>query len=56
LGGPIGGWLLHRFGEVQHRPQLFLWALTAIGLATTLLLWIYDRILQPGKEEGTKTS
>lgn len=56
LGGPIGGWLLHRFGEVQHRPQLFLWALTAIGLATTLLLWIYDRILQPGREEGTKTS
>ncbi len=49
LGGPIGGALLHRFGEVQHRPQLFLWALTAIGLATTLLLWIYDRIVQPGR-------
>ena len=49
LGGPIGGILLHEFGEVQHRPQLFLWALTAIGLATTALLWIYDRILQPRK-------
>jgi POT family proton-dependent oligopeptide transporter len=51
LGGPIGGALLHRFGEIQHRPQLFLWALTAIGLTTTLLLWIYDRIVQPGKPE-----
>jgi len=51
LGGPIGGALLHHFGEVQHRPQLFLWALTSIGLATTLLLWIYDRIVQPGKSE-----
>jgi POT family proton-dependent oligopeptide transporter len=51
LGGPIGGALLHRFGEVQHRPQLFLWTLTAIGLATTLLLWIYDRIVQPGRGE-----
>jgi len=51
LGGPIGGVLLHQFGEVQHRPQLFLWALTAIGLATTALLWIYDRIVQPGKTE-----
>lgn len=51
LGGPIGGALLHHFGEVQRRPQLFLWALTLIGLVTTLLLWIYDRILQPGSGE-----
>jgi predicted MFS family arabinose efflux permease len=50
IGGPIGGALLHHFGEVQHRPKLFLWALTAIGLATTLLLWIYDRVVRPGRE------
>ena len=48
--GPIGGMLLHRFGEVQHRPRLFLWALTAIGMLTTLLLWIYDRIVKPSGE------
>jgi dipeptide/tripeptide permease len=48
--GRIGGALLHHFGEVQHRPERFLWALTAIGMATTLLLWIYDRIVKPGKE------
>jgi POT family proton-dependent oligopeptide transporter len=47
--GPIGGILLHHFGEEQHRPALFLWALTAIGTATTLLLWIYDRVVKPGK-------
>ncbi|HTQ95230.1 MAG TPA: MFS transporter [Candidatus Acidoferrum sp.] len=47
--GPIGGILLHHFGEVQHRPQLFLWALTAIGMTTTLLLWIYDRLLKPSE-------
>jgi hypothetical protein len=35
---------------VQHRPQLFLWALTAIGLVTTLLLWIYDRIVKPSAQ------
>lgn len=52
LGGPIGGALLHHFGEVQHRPQLFLWALTGIGLATTLLLWIYDRVVKPESGEG----
>ncbi len=45
LGGRIGGALLHHFGEVQHQPRLFLWALTGIGLATTVLLWIYDRMV-----------
>jgi proton-dependent oligopeptide transporter, POT family len=54
LAGRIGGALLHRFGEVQHRPQLFLWALTAIGLGTTLLLWIYDRIVKPSEVDTGK--
>jgi len=49
--GRIGGSLLHHFGEVQHRPERFLWALTGIGLATTALLWIYDRVVKPGREE-----
>ncbi len=49
--GRIGGALLHHFGEVQHRPELFLWALVAIGLGTTALLWIYDRVVKPGREE-----
>ena len=52
LAGRIGGALLHKFGEVQHRPELFLWSLTAIGLATTVLLWIYDRVVR--KPEATK--
>ena len=51
LGGPIGGALLHHFGEVQHRPKMFLWALTVIGLATTLLLWIYDRVVKPSEKK-----
>jgi len=47
LAGKIGGKLLHYFGEVQHQPQRFWWALTGIGIATTLLLWIYDRTIRP---------
>lgn len=47
LAGKIGGGLLHYFGEVQHRPQRFWWAMTALGIASTLLLWIYDRIVRP---------
>ena len=55
VGGPIGGALLHHFGEVQHRPQRFLWALTGIGLATTGLLWIYDHVVRPGREAPVAT-
>jgi POT family proton-dependent oligopeptide transporter len=51
VAGRIGGKLLHHFGEVQHQPQLFWWAITAIGVATTLLLWIYDRIVKPSAQE-----
>jgi dipeptide/tripeptide permease len=51
VAGRIGGKLLHHFGEVQHQPQRFWWAITAIGLATTLLLWIYDRVVKPSAQE-----
>jgi proton-dependent oligopeptide transporter, POT family len=50
VAGRIGGKLLHHFGEVQHQPQRFWWAITAIGLATTFLLWIYDRVVKPSAE------
>src|SRR5277367_4918095 len=49
VAGRIGGALLYHFGEVQHQPQLFWWAITAIGVATTLLLWIYDRVVKPSE-------
>ena len=51
VAGRIGGRLLHHFGEVQHQPQRFWWAITAISLATTLLLWIYDRVVKPSAQE-----
>jgi proton-dependent oligopeptide transporter, POT family len=54
LAGRIGGTLLHHFGEVQHQPQRFWLALTAIGLATTLLLWIYDRVVKPSEQEASQ--
>jgi len=49
LAGRIGGALLHYFGEVRRQPQLFWWALTAIGILTTLLLLLYDRIVKPSE-------
>jgi POT family proton-dependent oligopeptide transporter len=45
IGGWFGGMLVHRFGEVQHRPALIWWSLAAVGMATAIALWIYDRIV-----------
>jgi proton-dependent oligopeptide transporter, POT family len=53
VAGRIGGTLLHHFGEVQHQPQRFWWAITAIGLVTTLLLWIYDRVVKPSGQQAS---
>jgi POT family proton-dependent oligopeptide transporter len=50
VGGWFGGRLLHHFGEVAHQPERIWWVLAAIGLATTLLLWIYDRVVRPGEK------
>ena len=47
IGGWFGGMLLHHFGEVTRQPVRIWWAVTAIGVATALLLWIYDRTLKP---------
>jgi MFS family permease len=47
LGSLIGGWfggkLLHHFGEVIKQPARMWWAVTAVGVATAVALWIYDR-------------
>ena len=43
IGGPFGGFLLHHFGEVQHRPAMLWWCVTGVGLATAAALWVYDR-------------
>jgi POT family proton-dependent oligopeptide transporter len=46
IGGPLGGWLMHHFGEQMHQPKLVWWAIVGVGVATTLLLWIYDRVVR----------
>ncbi len=43
VGGWYGGTLVAHFGEASHQPATIWFIVTATGLATTLLLWIYDR-------------
>ena len=47
VGGWFGGKLIHHFGEVTHQPARIWWAVTAVGVATAALLWIYDKTLKP---------
>jgi len=46
IGGWFGGTLVHRFGEVSHRPALIWWSVTGVGLVTAALLWIYNKTIR----------
>ena len=46
VAGRFSGWLMHHFGEEMHRPELVWWSVVAVGMATTLLLWLYDRFVR----------
>ena len=45
-GGWLGGRLMHHFGEVAHRPERVWWAITGIGIGTTLLMWLYHFVVK----------
>ena len=45
VAGIFGGKLMHHFGEITHQPQRIWWAVTAVGVLTAALLWLYDRSL-----------
>jgi len=48
IGGWFGGTVVHHYGEVAHQPERIWWTVTAVGLATALALWIYDRAVRAG--------
>ncbi len=52
IAGPLGGYLLHYFGDTLHRPQQMWWAVTAVGIFGAGLMLAYDRLFKPGREEG----
>jgi proton-dependent oligopeptide transporter, POT family len=52
VGGWLGGFLMHHFGEVVHQPALIWWAVTGVGVATAVLLWVYDRVVRREREES----
>jgi len=54
IAGPLGGFLLHHYGEVLHQPQrMWLW-MTGIGIFATLLLYMYDLVFKPIADSDSK--
>jgi dipeptide/tripeptide permease len=53
IAGPLGGYLLHYFGDVAHRPQQMWWVVTGVGIAGTVLMVVYDRVFKPGEAQGS---
>jgi POT family proton-dependent oligopeptide transporter len=51
IAGPLGGNLVHYYGEVLHRPQQMWWVIVAVGVFTAILLLLYDKFMKPGTEE-----
>jgi predicted MFS family arabinose efflux permease len=47
IGGWFGGTLVHHFGEVTHQPARIWWSVAAVGLLTAVLLWVYDKTVNP---------
>jgi dipeptide/tripeptide permease len=47
IGGKFGGYLIHHYGEVKHEPAGMWWVIVAVGVATAVLLWVYDKAVLP---------
>jgi dipeptide/tripeptide permease len=49
IAGPLGGYLLHQFGDIWHRPQQMWWVVTGVGVTGAVLMLTYDRVFKPGQ-------
>jgi dipeptide/tripeptide permease len=56
VGGKFGGFLIHHYGEVLHQPAMMWWVILGVGVATTILLWMYDRFMLPTPIPDSATS
>jgi proton-dependent oligopeptide transporter, POT family len=52
VGGWFGGKVLHHFGEVLNKPQWTWFVISGVGMVTTLLLLVYDRLVRPKSAEA----
>lgn len=43
FGGTFGGWIYHTFAKVNNQPEMIFLILFLVGLAATILMYIYNR-------------
>ena len=55
IAGPLGGYLLHEFGDVRHRPQQMWWVISGVGISGAVLMVIYDKIFKLGQGQSLGT-
>jgi proton-dependent oligopeptide transporter, POT family len=56
IGGWFGGTVMHHYGEVLHQPERVWWIVAGVGVATTVLLWIYDKTVRPSSSSPQSTT
>jgi dipeptide/tripeptide permease len=56
IGGWFGGTLVHYFGEVVHKPERIWWCVSAVGMVTSALLWIYDKSVKTKSISSAQSS
>jgi len=47
MGGPLGGYLVHEYGDVLHRPAQMWWVVSGVGVFATILMLFYNKIVKP---------
>ncbi len=51
VGGLLGGYLVHEFGDVIKRPAAMWWPIVGVGVLTAVLMLLYDTVFRPAKSE-----
>jgi len=55
IAGPLGGYLLHQFGEVHHKPREMWFVIAGIGVLATILMLSYNAAVKPEAQEAAKS-
>jgi POT family proton-dependent oligopeptide transporter len=51
IAGRLGTWLVQAYLRDSHRPAMMWVTVAGIGFASTILLWLYDRVVGPQGQE-----
>lgn len=53
IAGALGGYLLHHYVDIAHRPAKMWWWIAGIGVFAAVLLQLYDSVVKAQMQEST---